>query len=106
MAFHVDPEKLPAVLRSLDETIAELSTHDGFKGLLCLEMGGGARQRITVVSLWEQGGVEATSEAIQVVREQVAASIDLGVTVQTHEVLRLVSGPGESFPPGAMPANV
>jgi hypothetical protein len=105
MAFHVDPEKLPAVLRSLDETIAELTTHDGFKGLLCLEMGGGARQRITIVSLWEQGGLEATSEAIQVVREHVAATIDLGVTVQTHEVLRLQSGPGDSFPPGATPTS-
>ena len=106
MAFHVDAEKLPAVLRSLDETIAELTTHDGFRGLLCLEMGGGAHQRITVVSLWEEGGLEATSEAIQGVRELVAATIDLGVTVQTHDVLRFLPGPGHTFPPGAESASI
>jgi hypothetical protein len=92
MTFHVDPGKMPAVLTTLDETIARLSAEDGFKGVVCLELSGGARQRLTVISLWEPEGLEATSSEVEEVREHVADTLDLGVAVQVHEVIRLVAG--------------
>ena len=93
MTFHVDPNKMGAVMHTLDETIARLSAQEGFKGLLCLQMGGGARQRITIISLWEPEGLEATSSDVEEVREHVIATLDLGASIQTHEVVRLLPGP-------------
>jgi hypothetical protein len=89
MTFHVDPNKVAAVMRTLDETIARLSAQDGFKGLLCLEMGGGARQRIHDHQSVGTGGPEATAWDVEEVREHVVATLDLGATIQTHEVVRL-----------------
>jgi hypothetical protein len=88
MTFHVDKSQMPTLLAALDLAVERFTTYPGFGGFLCLEHDG-ARQQVTVISLWntEQMDPAATEEA----RELIRVATDLGVTNRTDNVLRFVS---------------
>jgi hypothetical protein len=88
MTFHVDKSEMSTLLAALDVAMERFTTYAGFGGFLCLEHDG-ARQQVTVISLWnaEQMDPAATEEA----RELIRVATDLGVTNRTDKVLRFVS---------------
>jgi hypothetical protein len=95
MTFHVDKDQMSTLLAALDVAMERFATYAGFGGFLCLEHDG-ARQQVTVISLWnaEQMDPAATEEA----RELIRVATDLGVTNRTDKVLRFVSEGNSSEP--------
>lgn len=88
MTFHVDRAHMPKFLDALDLAVGRFVDYPGFEGFLCLEHDG-ARQQVTVISLWnaEKMDADATEEARRLARE----ASDLGVTSRTDNVLRFAS---------------
>ncbi len=92
LTFHVDVDDLPELIEAMDEATERLSESPNFGGLLCLEEEG-PRQKITVISLWDAEGLEATAAEGDAARRHIAATADLGVISQIQKVIRFTPGP-------------
>jgi hypothetical protein len=90
MSFHVDKSEMPTLLAALDEAMKRFTDYPGFAGFLCLEHDG-ARQQVTVISLWNADKMDPA--AIEEARELIRVATDLGVTNRTDQVLRFVTEP-------------
>ena len=88
MTFHVDKDHMPMFLEALDEATDRFVTYPGFGGFLCLEHDG-ARQQVTVISLWDAEKMDTT--ATEEARHLIRRATDLGVISRTDNVLRFIS---------------
>ena len=89
--FHVDKAHMPELAAGLDEAVERFTLSPHFGGLLCLEKEG-LRQQVTVVVLWDPDTMELFSPQVDEAHREIAASTDLGVTTQSHRVVRFVPG--------------
>jgi len=96
MTFHVNRDKMPTLLEALDEATDRFASTPGFGGFLCLEHDG-ARQQVTVISLWDTEKMDAV--ATEEARKLIRRATDLGVISRTDKVLRFVAQPDDEHAP-------
>jgi hypothetical protein len=85
--FHVTREHIDDVSAVLDDTMAALSQHPDFRGLLYVERGEDRRD-VLGVTLWADDGTESTEANDERSRQKIADKVDSGVCSREYRVLR------------------
>ena len=92
LTFHIDESEIGGLIEALDEESERLVAEcPSFGGLLCLEEDG-PRRKVTIISLWDAVGLEATTAQADAARRHIAATTDLGVSSLIQRVVRFVPG--------------
>ena len=90
LSFHLDSRQLPGLSKALDTVSVRFAKHPDFRGLLCLEHDSVLHQ-IIVITMWDADGFDNTQAEFDLAQQEIAATIDLGVSSMGYDVVRLVT---------------
>ena len=91
LSFHVETEHMPRLIEAVADVGTRMSWRPDFRGFVCLDHDS-VHHEVIVLSLWDDGGREDTQIAFEKARDEIAASVDLGMRTSELDVLCLIPG--------------